>query len=134
MLKICDLTDVYEFAWCRAIINLLMLDPQDTENISWRKLVSETNCPDTLGRWEFQQTKGSAGRRSIDFLMFSTYQTVLYQTWFDGSLWGALQPWLFSQPSWLVLLLSDCSTSASSMQTYWTSMYTANLIWDHISI
>lgn len=29
-LKICDLTDVYEFAWCRAIINLVMMDPQDT--------------------------------------------------------------------------------------------------------
>lgn len=29
MLKICALTDVYEFAQCRAIINLLMMEPQD---------------------------------------------------------------------------------------------------------
>lgn len=28
-LKICDLRDVYEFAWYRAIIDLVMMDPQD---------------------------------------------------------------------------------------------------------
>lgn len=36
-LKICNLPDVYKFAWCRAIINLLMPDPQDVLNLSWRK-------------------------------------------------------------------------------------------------
>ena len=30
LVEICDLTDVYEFAWCRDIINLVMMDPQDT--------------------------------------------------------------------------------------------------------
>lgn len=28
-LKICDLRDVYEFACCRARINLVLMDPQD---------------------------------------------------------------------------------------------------------
>lgn len=29
-------------------------------------------------------------------------------TWFDGSLWGTLQPWLFLHPSWPSSLLGDC--------------------------
>lgn len=28
-------------------------------------------------------------------------------TWFDDSLWGTLQPWLFPQPSWPASLLGD---------------------------
>lgn len=49
-------------------------------------------------------------------------------TWFDGSLWGALQPWLFPQPSWAASLLGDCAPHlqlqckhAELVYTHWKS-------------
>lgn len=33
-LKICALTDVHDFDWCSAIINLLTMEPRDIQNLS----------------------------------------------------------------------------------------------------
>lgn len=88
--------------------------------------------------------------RSIRLVRVSANQRVYWQTqhWFlnvynlpDSSIPD--QIWWISmwRPPALVISTTKlasfitwwlCSTSAASVQTYWTSIYTANLIWDQI--
>lgn len=98
-----------------------------------KETVFSNQLPRCIRQVEFQQTKGSTGRHNIDFLLFTTYQTVPY--WPDLMvLSGApCSPGYFhhqaGQLPYLATVFHICSFSANMLNQY---IHTENLIRDRI--